>query len=48
LKRDESESSKLDLSMSRRRGHVQRDGLRNDYEFMIKVRNIVYDKKPLQ
>jgi len=43
-----SESGKHDLIMSSRRGHVQYDGWINGYEFMIKVRNIAYDKEPLQ
>ena len=42
------ESYKYDQIMSRRRGHVQLDGWRNNYRFVIKVRNIVYDKEPLQ
>ena len=43
-----SESSKYDPIMSHRQGHVQHDGWRNDYGFVVKVRNIVYDKEPLQ
>jgi len=43
-----SESDMHDPIMSHKRGHVQRNGWRNGYEFVIKVRNIIYDKKPLQ
>jgi len=34
--------------MSRKRGHVQYNGWRIDYGFVVKVRNIAYDKEPLQ
>jgi len=43
-----SESDKHDLIMFRRRGHVQRDRWRNGYGFVVKVRNVVYNKEPLQ
>ena len=45
LEGDRSKSDKHDPTMSRRRGYVQRDGWRNDYEIVIKVRNVVYDEK---
>jgi len=34
--------------MSRRQGDVQRDGWRNMYKIMVKVRNVVYDEKSFQ
>ena len=43
-----SESDKQDPIMSHRRGHVQCDGCRNSYEFVVKIRNVIYDKEPLQ
>ena len=42
---DGFKGGKHDPTMSRRRGNVQRD---DGYEIVVKVRNIVYDEKPLQ
>ena len=43
-----SESNKHDPVIIHRWGHIQCDRWRNSYGFVIKVRNIVYDKESLQ
>ena len=48
LEGDRYESDKYDPTMSRRWDYVQHDAWRNNYGIIIKVRNIVYDKNPLQ
>ena len=48
LRGDGYENGKHDPTMFRRWSYVQHDGWKNDYGIVIKIRNIVYDKKPLQ
>jgi len=48
LRGDGSKGDKHDPIMSRRWDYVQYDGWKNDYEIVVKIRDIVYDKKPLQ
>ena len=38
---------KHDPIISRSRGYVQRDGWRNGYEIVVKIRDIIYHEKPL-
>jgi len=48
LEGDGSKGDKYDSTISRRWGDVQRDEWRNDYEIVVKVRNLIYNEKPLQ
>ena len=43
-----SESDKYDLIISRRWDHVQYNGWRNEYGFVVKVINIIYEKESFQ
>ena len=46
LGREWSKDGKHDPTISHKRGYVERDGC--GYEIVVKVRDIVYDEKPLQ